>query len=508
MGAAERSVPRPRSLYDREAEWHDLTEFVLAPGPPLRLGIVYGRRRFGKSFLLRRLTEAVDGVYHLALQEERRSALDRFAAALSRHAAGAPPLRFEDWLEALRYAVTLLGERGSGPQVLVQDEYPYLRGTSPELDSVVQAVMDESTSGGLGATWKSPVTLVVCGSAMSIMTGLLSGGSPMRGRAALELSLSSFDFRDARGFWGIEDFEAALAVDAVAGGAAGYRDLTATTGVPSRVEDLADWLAATVLNPSHALFREDEYLLREDPRVTVEAPYYSLLGAIAAGRASQSRIAEAVGRSPGDIVYHLDVMVTAGFVTRAEDLLIARRPTYDVADPIVRFHHLITRRRRALLEDRRAAEAWAGAEDTYRSKILGPHFESICRRWVDRHAAAGTLGGPVGPARRAQVNDRDRRRSFEIDVAAAATEAGGDRPAGEVEVQVIGEAKLNSLDVTDLQRLDRIARLLDERRGVTVAPRAKRLLFSAAGFGTELRTTAAERPDVELVDLSRLYEGD
>ena len=35
-----------------------------------------------------------------------------------------------------------------------------------------------------------------------------------------------------------------------------------------------------MLNPSHVLFREDEYLLREDPRVTDEAAYYSLLQAV------------------------------------------------------------------------------------------------------------------------------------------------------------------------------------------------------------------------------------
>ena len=504
----EPAVQRPESLFDRVAEWGDLTGFVSSAGPQLRAGIVYGRRRFGKSFLLRRLTEATGGLYHLALQEERRSALDRFAAAVSRHVAGTPPLRFEAWSDALGYAVTALGEGGRGPQVLVLDEYPYLRQTSPELDSVLQAVMDEAASGSLGRTWRGPVTVVVCGSAMSVMTGLLSGASPMRGRAALEMPLSSFDYREARGFWGIADAATALHVDAIVGGAAGYRDLTAIAGSPSRIEDLPGWLAATVLNPSHALFREDEYLLREDPRVAVEAPYYSLLGAIAAGRGSPTRIAEAVGRVPSAIVYHLDVMTSAGFVGRFEDLLTARRPSYRVSDPIVRFHHLITRPRRTMLEDRRAAEVWVDAEDTFRSNILGPHFESICRRWVDRYAATGTLGGPVGPTRRAQVNDRDRRRSFEIDVAAAAIGAGGDRPAGLKEVQVIGEAKLSSLDVADLRRLDRIALLLDERRGVTVAPRAKRLLFSAAGFGTELRATAAVRPDVELVDLSRLYEGD
>ena len=36
-------------------------------------------------------------------------------------------------------------------------------------------------------------------------------------------------------------------------------------------------------------------------------------------------------------------MTTAGFVVRDHDLLISRRPTYRIADLIVRFHHLVTR---------------------------------------------------------------------------------------------------------------------------------------------------------------------
>ena len=498
---------KPPSLYDRESEWDDLTGFVSAAGPRLRLGILYGRRRYGKSYLLRRLQESVGGLYHLALQEERRSALDRFAAAVASVQAGDPPLRFDDWSAALGYAAAALGDREPKPQVLVLDEYPYLRQGSAELDSAVQALMDEAAGGDLGSGWKAPVTVIVCGSAMSAMTGILSGTSPLRGRAALDMPLAAFDYRQSRRFWGIEDPAVAFAIDAVVGGAPGYKDLTAAAGVPSRPEDLAEWLSATVLNPSHALFREDEYLLREDPRVTAEAPYYSLLQAIAGGRASQGRIAEAAGRSPGDIVYHLNVMTTAGFVVRDEDLLTARRPAYRIADPIVRLHHLITRRHRAMLEDRRAAQVWASAGDTFRSRIVGPHLEWVCRRWVDRYAAPETLGGPVGPARRVQVNDRGRRESFELDLAAAAMPATAASARRSTVIQALGEAKASLLDTAHLARLDRIAALLDQRDRVSVAPTARRLLFSLEGFTPELASEARTRHDVELVDLDRLYEG-
>lgn len=497
---------KPPSLYDREVEWDDLVGFATGSGQSLRLGILYGRRRYGKTYLLRRLVESVGGIYHLALQEERRSALERFAVTISRHQSGEPPLRFDDWTSALGYAVRLLGERGTGRQLLVLDEYPYLRRTSPELDSTIQALMDEAAAGDLASGWQSTVAVIVCGSAMSVMTAILSGTSPMRGRAVLDLPLASFDYRQARGFWGIEDPAVAFAVDSVVGGAAGYKDLTATAGVPSCLENLAGWLAATVLNPSHALFREDEYLLREDPRITAEAPYYSLLQAIAAGRTSQGHIAAAVGRAASDIVHHLRIMTTAGFVVRDHDMLTKRRPSYRIADPIVRFHHLVTRRHMALLEDRRAEDVWSRSVPTYRSKVVGPHFESICRHWVDRYASPETLGGPTGPAHRLQVNDRDRRRAFELDIAAA-VEPTGNGSAHPVEVQCIGEAKAARLDIPDLARLDRIAAQLGAHKRISPAPNVKRLLFSLDGFTPELAAARRQRPDVELVGLDRLYAG-
>ena len=87
---------------------------------------------------------------------------------------------------------------------------------------------------------------------------------------------------------------------------------------------------------------------------------------------------------------------------------------YLIADPIVRFHHLVTRRHLALLEERRADEVWSRSVATYRSNVVGPHFESICRHWVNRYASAETLGGLISPAHRLQINDRDRHRSFKL----------------------------------------------------------------------------------------------
>lgn len=502
------SIPKPELLFDRDSEWSDITEFVTAPGDGLRLGIVYGRRRTGKSFLLRRVVDELGGLYHLSLREGRRMALERFGDAIGALADPGRPLavRDDDWRSALETALREVARRARGPSVVVLDEYPFLRGGSPELDSAVQSLADSAALEGLGSDWEWPVSLILCGSAMSVMTELLSGAAPLRGRARLNMALTPFDYRVARRFWRVSDPSTALLLDAVVGGVPGHRDLVDAIDVPATSDDFGDWMAATVLNPSHALYSEAEAALREDPRVTDTAVYYSLLQAIAAGRRTTGRIAEAVGRPAGDISYHLGVMTSAGLVERAADVLGGRRPAYRVADPIVRFHLAVSRRFRAQLEERRAAQVWAACQDAFRSHVVGPHFEELCRVWARRYATAAEVGVELGNVGRHLANDARRRETFELDVVVCAPGQGEmSGPRSQRTVYAIGEAKLSRLSTADLDRLDHLADLVEANGRAHIAPHAKRLLFSATGFEPALRTAAAERDDVELVDLQRLY---
>src|SRR5947207_3418448 len=93
---------RPQELFDREREWSDLVDSVQQPGPGSRLALVRGRRRQGKSFLLRRLAGATGGFYYQALEQERSQALEAFGAAAGEH-FGVPGgrLAFDNWDEAL-----------------------------------------------------------------------------------------------------------------------------------------------------------------------------------------------------------------------------------------------------------------------------------------------------------------------------------------------------------------------------------------------------------------------
>jgi hypothetical protein len=345
--------------------------------------------------------------------------------------------------------------------------------------------------------------LVLCGSALGVMSQLLSGARALRGRASLEMVLSPFDFREARAFWRVKDPRLALSLHALVGGTPGYLDLVGAP--PASERDLAAWLSRTLLDPSHALFREAEYILSEDPRMTERSLYHSVLDAISRGERTPARIAGRVGRPEGALRHPLRLLEEAGFVLRRDDALRERRPTLTVADPIVRFHHVVMRPELAALEERRARDVWQRAQASFRSQILGPHFEDVARSWVRRYASAETLGGDVGRVGSAVIADRDARATLEVDVVALSARGGsGPRPR----VLLLGEAKgsASAPGTRDLDRLEHARRIVEESGRASVE-RAKLALFSLGGFDPALVAAARRRDDVVLVDLERLYGG-
>lgn len=499
------SLPRPTTLFDRTAEWDELSRFVTSPTPGLRIGLVSGRRRYGKTFLLRRLAEAYDGtsLVHQGRELDRHRALETFADDVA-DALGLDPdsTRFDSWETALRTALGMPRRRAPGAaaprgvDLLVLDELPYLIAGAPELPSVLQLLYDEAQD----EPQARPATLVLCGSALSVMASLQTGDAPLRGRAQVDMTLEAFDHVVAREFWQVEDVEVAFHVDAVLGGTPGYRRLV-TTPPPDHVDALPAWLGATVLNPASALFSEKAVLLREDPRMTDRLLYGTVLDAVARGHRTPRAIGAELGRDYNQLRHPLGVLEQAGFLVRVDDVLTRRRPVYTLADPIVRFADVVIDPYRDLLEDRQFTTAWELALPAFRSLVLGPHLERMARTWLSRYSGDrwGVRLGAVGPA---VVNDVARRAQREIDL--VALERGVPRFEPGVPIAVLGEAKATARQrgLADLVRLEQTRDLLGSR-GYDVDG-TRLLLVSRTGFDDDLRARAQDGA-VTLVDLPTLY---
>lgn len=479
---------KPDRIFDRDVEWRHLAAFASHGGARPRLGVVSGRRRQGKTYLLEALVRETSGFYFSATQATETDSLRLFADELARDVDAPVVPHFTGWDEAIRY---LFATRGRGDHPIVIDEFPYLSKVSPALPSILQREIDRAASAG------TALSLILCGSAMSVMGGLLAGSAPLRGRANLELVVQPFPYPLAARYWEVSDPRLAIMLHAVVGGTPAYRRFVDDDG-PTGLSDFDAWVLRTMLDPASPLFREARYLLEEETEIRDTALYHSVLAAVANGNGNRGGIANYIGRRAADIGHHLNVLEDCGLVRRDPDVFRSGRTRYHVAEPLITFYQVVMRPRWGLLESGRAAAVWEDARARFSAQVLGSHFEQICRQFAAAAPAAlfGALPAEVGAG---VVTDPGRRSQIEVDVVVFAAAVPGEPRR----ILSLGEAKWGEiLGRRHVERLHRARKLLAERgydvRDTTLT------CYSAAGFAPDLSSDDERVVTIGLDDLYRM----
>lgn len=486
-------IEKPQDMFDRDREWQALTKFATSGQPNATLGVVSGRRRQGKTFLLEALCEAAGGFYFAADEATETESLRYLSAELARFIDSPYPINLTDWRQAVDALLALANDREI-PVVI--DEFPYLARSSPSLPSVIQAALSPRRRERLA----SRARILLCGSAMSFMGSLLSGSAPLRGRAGMELVVHTLDYRLAAEFWGIDDPALAVKVNAIVGGTPAYRREFVSDDVPASPEDFDDWVLRTALSPASPLFREPRYLLSEEPGLRDPGLYHSVLAAVAHGKNTSGGIATYVGRKSSDLTHALSVLEDSGLLRRETDAFRSNRSLYRIDEPLIAFHQAMVRPfRREWEHGHDPRNLWNEQQHRFDGNVVGPHFEEICRSWAIDYAPRGTFGQPVRRVAAGVVNDPDKRTSHEVDLAVFGTEDNG----GET-LLAIGEVKWN--DVMGAGHLDRLRRIRDllVKAGKADTSRTRLALFSGAGFKPVLHEAAAAG-EIILVSLEDLY---
>ena len=331
---------------------------------------VYGRRRVGKSELLKRFLEDRPGIYFVGKQAPGELQLREFLAAAGKAIGDPllPRLETRSWKEALSWTL----ERWSGPGrlILVLDEFQWTVAASPELPSVLQELWD--------TRWQHDgrVMLVLCGSFVGFMEReVLGRRSPLFGRRTGQILLQPFGVREAREFhpgWSLAEVARARFI----GG-----------GIPLylrafRKDRSVEWsVRHTLLDEFHPLHREPTFLLREELR---EVPnYHAVLMALAQGSAPLKELSSRTGLPVPNLRHYLGELVELGYVRRRFPLTAKppgrRTVRYVLEDPLLRFWFRFVFPHTSLL-------ASAGPEATFAEVVkpaldayFGHAFEVLCR---------------------------------------------------------------------------------------------------------------------------------
>ncbi len=449
---------------DRDAELDHLTDCY--DSDRAEFVVIYGRRRLGKSELVRQsIADRADAVYYQAVESTASNQLEQFVDTAVTQFPALQNVR-RDW-EALFEA---LGEQDA---IVVIDEFPFLIQDDDALPSRIQRVWDLTLQ-------ETAMTLVLVGSSISVMEeNVLSGSAPLYGRRTATIDLAPLSVVDARQFFPAYDPETAIAAWSIYGGTPYYLQ-TIDPDEPLRVN-----VQASILSERGLLYSEPEFLLRTELRQP--NTYFSILRALAHGRHAPNEIAGMAGVESGSLSTYLQKLRRLRLVERhlpvTESSTTSKRGRYRIAAPLFRFWFRFVygnQDQLRLLGDDAYDELVAPELADY----VSPLFERLCQRalpdLVDR-----------------QFRDVGQWwfREHELDVLGL-TEEG----------LVAGECTFTSQPVSEGVLVD-LERTAANVRWSAAPPDGDTLyvLFSRSGYTDDLERVAAARDDVALFGLSDLF---
>jgi AAA+ ATPase superfamily predicted ATPase len=460
-----------KMFLDRERELDGLRQRYQAG--QAELFVLYGRRRVGKSALIREFCRGKPHTYFLASQVRERDNLDQFREALARDRPDPllESLRFNSWEAAFAY----LTRSGEGERFVVAlDEFPYLCQDNPALPSIVQKWWD--TRGK-----SSKMLLLLCGSQISLMEHeLLGERSPLYGRRTGQQRLGPLLPWDAARFFPGYSLRDRLAAYGILGGVPAYLERFDPN------QSLKANVMREALNPQGFLYDEVHFLLRTE--LTQIATYLSLLKAVAGGATRITEIAARAGVPPTAASRYLGTLRELDLIRRDVPFTErqpekSKRGVYVVGDPFVAFWCRFILPHQSLIQAGQGATVWREFIRPALDAHLGIVFEEVCRqyvlhRWADTHGAAPRRVGRLWAG------------DYDVDVLAELV-------SGKERQVLVGECKWWKAPVgrNVLEELQARAQSLPALGQGNI----RLAVFSLSGFTDELRTLA-DRENVILVD--------
>jgi hypothetical protein len=368
------------------------------------LGVLYGRRRLGKSRLLQQTLPPSRSVYYVG--DERESALQRASVAseIGRRMPGFDKVTYPEW-EALFSRWWEEAEPGS---VLALDEFPALVSAAKEVPSLIQKNLDRHKAKGCH--------LLLTGSSQRMMQGLiLDRAAPLFGRAHEILKINPLPAGWIQRAFHLRQGPQAVEAYAVWGGVPRYWELAADHPT------LSSAIHSLVLSPLGVLHEEPRSLLLDDLRDTAQAA--SILSLIGRGCHRISEIAGRIGKPATSLSRPLQRLVELDLVKReipfGTTVRDTKRTLYRIADPFLRFWFRFVEPNRSRLEVGQIGKVASEIESSFPHHVAWI-WEELARASVTHMDLFGRRWGPAG---RWWGTGLDRKQ-MEIDIVSESEDGG------------------------------------------------------------------------------------
>jgi len=436
------------------------------------LAVVYGRRRVGKTALIKEFIEGKSGIFFVANQESKNDALKRMSQVVLETFPVAKTYltTFDSWEKILEYIQQNVGDRKF---VLILDEYPYLASSDSSISSVIQNRIDHFLK-------NSKIKLIICGSSVSFMEKEVLGyDSPLYGRRTMQIKVKPLNYLESSQFFPNFTEIDRLKAYGIVGGIPLYLELfSAFATIEEAVKEL-------FLSPHGFLYEETMGLLRQELREPML--YNSILGSIAAGSSKLNEIATKTGIVNAQCAKYLRTLENLHIISM--ELPIGSNAQkghiYRINDLMFRFWYRFIPENNSLIESRMADYIWDKKIKILLDQYMGYSFEIIAKEFLIEKNKKLELPFVFENIGSWWGNNPVTRQQEEIDLVAFTK--------NEI---LVGECKWcnENMGINQLETLKRRGNIIRQNRKIYY------IMFSKTGFTKELE-------DIQKTDSSIILIG-
>ncbi len=341
------------AFVNRVDELRELDSAALKGG----LLVVFGRRRVGKTRLLRQWLEGRQGWYSQAIEAHRDAQVQQiFADLQSQLDTKLTPKSWAEFFEILSLQ--------KKPWTLCLDEFPYLTAVDHSLPSQLQNWLDHSIPDGC--------LLILAGSSTRMMNDLfLNRGAPLYGRAVKLLTVRPMNY---------SAFCSACKLSTKT--MESFEKFSCVGGLPKYWEFLTN--DQNVVQTAEALYfdfapymeQEPQRILRDEGVAGLNA--LAVLEAVGRGAERPSEIAMRLGTAQTNLSRLFQQLLDASILERelpyGESLRTTKRMLYRILDPTMRFWFRVFSPHQS---------RWQQYDDAKKRLLIHEHastvFEDYCR---------------------------------------------------------------------------------------------------------------------------------
>lgn len=353
-----RFIGRKNELHTLNTEYNRNSSFV----------VIYGRRRVGKTTLIKEFLKNKSAFYYLATEELESQSMKRLANVIARTTKNTllQKIEFTDWLDLFQLIADYKPEE---KKVLVIDEFPYLVRTNSAFPSILQNAWDEFLK-------DSNVMLILSGSLIGMMQKhVLSYDSPLYGRRTAQMRLTPLPFTSIYETQNLP-FEQAVEQFALTGGVPKYLEFF-EDGRP-----LEEQLKDAVFSKNGFLYEEPNFLLKSEFLTAVN--YFSIIKTIADGNHKLGKIASALGQESSSLTPYLSTLSDLGFIEKRTPITEknpekSRKGLYFIADNFLRFWFCYVYPYKGELELDNMQIVLDEIHKDFKEKFVAFAYEDICK---------------------------------------------------------------------------------------------------------------------------------